>query len=149
VSKAYWGVERDIKRLDPLLFIKWDIDRDRWVIRRKHRTWHHGPLDWNASLSWYSEDDVTILVVAGPNGEYRDPGVWLLPILHSMDTQRFRRTKANDRGNADLHKEMEENQRIHDEKRSLKFKDDLGCITREAWNKATETPVVHIPEKVA
>lgn len=136
-----FGVERDLATLDPLLFIAWDGDRGRWVIRRKHRTWFHNHINGDYWLSWYREDSVPILILE----DGVKPGEWLLPKLYAMDSHRL----PNKRGRiADAYKKIEDEQYREDEKKMSKFKDDIGELTKEAWNKISGNPVVHVKEKV-
>lgn len=145
---AFHGFERDLKRYDPLLFLQWDYFRGRWVVMRDYRKWFHGNINGDFWLSWYRHEPVEIMTLRGPDGQYRDPGNWVLARLHKRDSHRFKRTVANEKSNHDLHKEIEDMEKEAEEKSWAKFRDDLGCITRENWNQAAGNAVVAQPEKV-
>jgi hypothetical protein len=134
-----FGVERDLKVLDPLLFVEWDDDRSRWVVRRKHRTWFHGPVGNDDWLSWFREDSVPILIL----DEGVKPGEWMLPKLYAMDSHRLPNKRSRI---ADAYREIEREDEHQEEKKFDRLRDDMNSLVRqENKGKAVGDALVPVP----
>lgn len=66
---------RALKRFDPGLELYWHPRRQRWILYRVKRK------------AACPSDDYLIkeIEIVGPNGEYREPGFWLIDFLRSID----------------------------------------------------------------
>mgnify|MGYP001577189780 CR=1 FL=1 len=146
---TYRGVERDLKRYDPLLFLSWDHVQGRWCVMRRHRVWHAEEFSGIGRLKWYTEEPARILTLMGEMGEYRDPGEWVIGKLRQLDSQRFRRTKLNERRNVDLHAEIEGVEVQAKAKEESGFEDTMDQISKEIRPQAQGVAQVRIREKVA
>jgi hypothetical protein len=65
---------RSLKRFDPGLELYWHPRRERWILYRVRK-------------AACPSDDYLVkeLEVVGPQGEYREPGFWLIDFLRSLD----------------------------------------------------------------
>lgn len=69
---------RHLKALDQRLTFYWHNPTKRWVL---YRCFSQGAVPSDDNL-------VKVMTVEGPNGEYREPGHWLVDWLHNHNLQR-------------------------------------------------------------